>query len=152
MPRGRVQRDGGSSEEGLEKFFGELELAIMEIVWEQATVTVRDVLTTLRAQGRDLAYTTVMTIMGRLVKKGWLATDKEGRAYRYQAVRSRAEARAESVGSVLRVLLQDFGELTLSQFVKEVDRVDHAHLARLVELAQEASRGEGPGPRTPSEE
>ena len=151
MPRKLARKEGDGSEQGLEKFFGELELAIMEIVWAQSPVTVRDVLTALRSQGRSLAYTTVMTIMGRLVEKGWLATDKQGRAYRYHAVRSRAEARADSVGSVLRVLLQDFGELTLSQFVKEVDRVDPTHLARLVQLAQDARTDAPPPGKEPDE-
>lgn len=138
MPRRSPPQSRGGAEPGLERFLGELELAIMEIVWQQAPVTVREVLTTLRAQGRTLAYTTVMTVMGRLVEKGWLRADSQERAFRYHAVRSRAEARAESVGSVLRGLLQDFGELTMSQFVKELDRIDHAQLARLVQLAQEA--------------
>lgn len=148
MPRGLLHRASDESEQGLEKFLGGLELAVMEIVWEKEPITVRDVLDSLRTQGRGLAYTTVMTIMGRLAEKGWLRADKQSRTYQYRAVRSREEARAESVGTVMRVLLQDFGALAVSQFVKEVNRTDPAQLARLAQLAQQATDEQAPAEDT----
>jgi len=127
---------------GLEKFLGELELEIMTIVWEREPVSVSDVLTTLAEKKRDLAYTTIMTVMGRLVEKGWLTAEKRGRAHFYRAVRSRHDAEAEAVGEVVRALLQDFGEVAVAQFVKELDEIDPTQLARLAELAREAEREE----------
>jgi len=121
---------------GLEKFLGELELTIMEVVWEHASVSVRDVLNALRGSGHDLAYTTIMTVMGRLEDKGWLTTEKAGRAFLYRAARSRQEAEAEAVGSVMRALLQDFGDLAVAQFVRELDEINPDHLVLLAELAQ----------------
>jgi predicted transcriptional regulator len=63
--------------------FGELESRIMDTLWSwDDPATVRDVLTALRAE-RDIAYTTVMTVMDNLHRKGWLRRELDGRAYRY---------------------------------------------------------------------
>ena len=63
---------------------GDLEARVMRAIWARGKpVTVRDVLGDLQAQ-RPLAYTTVMTVMGNLRKKGWLRRRDEGRAYRYE--------------------------------------------------------------------
>lgn len=124
--------------DGLSKFLGELELAVMQIVWERQPVNVREVLTTLNEGNRDLAYTTVMTVMSRLKEKGWLKTEKRGRAYFYRATRARQELKAEAIGRIVRSLLQDFGELAVAQFVKEVDEIHPEQLQRLSELAQES--------------
>jgi predicted transcriptional regulator len=69
---------------------GELEDAVMTRVWERnRPVTVREVLEEL-TQRRSIAYTTVMTVMDNLRQKGWLRRSAEGRAYRYEAVSTRA--------------------------------------------------------------
>lgn len=127
-----------SEEQGLEKLLGELELAVMEIVWAREPVTVRDVLTVLQEGGRNLAYTTVMTVMRRLTEKGWLDAVKQGRAYEYRAVRPRDEATAEAVGEIMRALLQDFGDVTVARFVQELDAIAPDQLDRLAQLAQNA--------------
>ncbi|MFE6866083.1 BlaI/MecI/CopY family transcriptional regulator [Kitasatospora sp. NPDC057692] len=68
---------------------GELENAIMTRVWQwNRPVTVREVLLDLRSE-REIAYTTVMTVLDKLHRKGWLRRDRAGRAYRYEPVSSR---------------------------------------------------------------
>ncbi len=128
-----------ASKERLEKFLGELELAVMEIVWEHAPVTVRDVREALNEEDRDLAYTTVMTVMSRLADKGWLTADRQGRAYAYRATHPRREAEAAAVGEVVRALLQDFGDVAVAQFVKELDERNSGQLDSLAELARESA-------------
>jgi predicted transcriptional regulator len=67
-----------------------LEDAVMTRVWQwNRPVTVREVLDDLRRE-RPIAYTTVMTVMDNLREKGWLRREREGRAYRYEAVSTRA--------------------------------------------------------------
>ncbi|MGI5158665.1 BlaI/MecI/CopY family transcriptional regulator [Microbispora sp. CA-102843] len=69
--------------------FGKLEAAVMDCIWTLGRpVSVREVLTELQ-KSRDIAYTTVMTVMDTLHGKGWLRRRLEGRAYRYEAVASR---------------------------------------------------------------
>ncbi len=81
MPDETYRRTTRNSGKGLEKFLGELQLAVMEAVWKRQPVSVSDVLTELTQQKRDLAYTTVMTTMSRLAEKGWLISEKQGRAF-----------------------------------------------------------------------
>jgi BlaI family transcriptional regulator, penicillinase repressor len=67
---------------------GELERAVMEVLWERATpATARDVARTLA--DRDLAYTTVMTVLDRLAKKGFVQREQVGRAWSYTPAASR---------------------------------------------------------------
>ncbi len=70
---------------------GDLEVRVMRAIWARGEpVTVREVLGDLEA-ARRLAYTTVMTVMGNLEKKGWLRRHAEGRAYRYEPLVSAEE-------------------------------------------------------------
>ena len=63
---------------------GDLEVQVMRRIWaRREPVTVRDVLGDLQ-RVRNIAYTTVMTVMGNLEKKGWLRRHAEGRAYTYE--------------------------------------------------------------------
>jgi predicted transcriptional regulator len=75
------------------------ELEIMKIVWKREQVTVRDVYEELLAE-RKIAYTTVMTTMGILDKKGHLTRSASGRAYLYRSSRPRKQ--------VLGGIVQDF--------------------------------------------
>lgn len=62
----------------------------MTRVWQwNRPVTVREVVEDVRRE-RPIAYTTVMTVMDNLREKGWLRREREGRAYRYEAVSTRA--------------------------------------------------------------
>jgi len=69
---------------------GPLEADVMRLVWEKGEVQVEDVHQALLAD-RAIAYTTVMTVMTRLARKGLLTRRKHGRAYLYRAARRRAE-------------------------------------------------------------
>jgi len=81
--------------------FGELESKIMARVWAaNRPLAVRDVLEDLRPE-RDVAYTTVMTVMDNLYRKGWLSREREGRAYLYTAVASREEYSADLMREAL---------------------------------------------------
>ena len=69
--------------------FGELEAAIMDLIWSSRTpVRVREVSEQLN-RARPLAFNTVQTVMENLYYKGWLGRHKDGRAYWYEPVRSR---------------------------------------------------------------
>ena len=70
--------------------FGELEAVIMERLWQRRRpALVREILDDLR-EDRDLAYTTVMTVMENLYRKGWLRRERDGRAWRYQPTGSQS--------------------------------------------------------------
>jgi predicted transcriptional regulator len=70
--------------------FGELEAVIMDRLWEWGRpVLVREMVDALH-DDRGLAYTTVMTVMENLYRKGWLRRERDGRAWRYQPTGSRS--------------------------------------------------------------
>lgn len=108
----------------------------MEQVWERGTATVRDVLEALNRGRRQRAYTTIMTIMSRLVQKGLLTRERSGKTDVYSAVMSRdaylnARAQAEVQG-----LVEEFGDLALTQFAAQMDKLDPARLRELRKLAR----------------
>ena len=99
--------------------FGDLEAVIMHRVWKHASpVTVRELFDELAAE-RTIAYTTVMSTMDNLHRKGWLDRVKEGKAYRYTATASREEYSAR----LMREALGDGGdaEAVLSHFIAQID-------------------------------
>jgi predicted transcriptional regulator len=92
----------GSPEKGAcVRAFGDLEAAVMERLWSWGEpATVREVCDDLNRE-RRLAYTTVMTVMDNLHRKGVLSRESRGRAYVYTPVRSREEHAAELIAAVL---------------------------------------------------
>src|ERR1700760_534546 len=106
--------------------FGDLEASIMEVVWA-ATVPVRVRAVSDRLnQDRPLAFNTVQTVMENLYHKGWLTRQKNGRAYWYQAVRSRDDY----VGQLLSEALSATPD-PAATLVRLVDGMDPAEIASL---------------------
>ena len=111
--------------------FGELEAAVMQRIWaHDGPVTVRDIFEELRQQ-RSLAYTTVMSTMDNLHRKGWLNRERDGKAYRYRPVASREEYSAQLMGEAL----DDAGdtEVVLSHFVEAMDGEQAAALRAVLD-------------------
>ncbi|ORW73682.1 BlaI/MecI/CopY family transcriptional regulator [Mycobacterium saskatchewanense] len=115
--------------------FGELESVVMDRIWNrgQATpTTVRDIFDELAAE-RDIAYTTVMSTMDNLHTKGWLARERDGKAYRYWATLTREQHSAR----LMREALEGGGrpDLVLSHFVDQIGPEESARLrAALADL------------------
>ena len=114
MPKRRTQLDG---------VLGPLESEVMEAVWDRGDTTVRDVHAAL-ASRREIAYTTVMTTMGRLAGKGLLVRDTTDLAHRYRASVSRDEYARSTVHSVVDWLVNSFPEPAISYFVDVVQEGD----------------------------
>lgn len=109
--------------QGLRKLLGDLEASIMEVVWARepgARLTVREVYEAL-LERRKIAYTSVMTVMGNLAKKGVLVVEKEGTAYVYIAPLTQAEYTARQVGAIVAELVTDFADPALAHFSKALE-------------------------------
>ncbi len=122
----------------LNKLLGSLELQVMESVWQTGEATVQQVVQVI-SRRRPIAYTTVMTVMGHLVDKELLSRTMEGKRYRYVVARSRDEFLHETSKSMIRTLVNDFGDLAIAQFLGEIDNVDYDKLEKLRSLIQETS-------------
>jgi predicted transcriptional regulator len=99
---------------------GSLERQVMDVVWEGTAFTVRDVHAKLT---RPVAYTTVMTTLDRLFKKGFVARTREGRAFVYTAARTRAEVEAAMASGVLGGLLSQGPDAAMPILSNLVDAV-----------------------------
>lgn len=106
--------------------FGELESVVMEHVWSaEQPMTVRNVLAQV---DRDppLAYTTILTVMDNLHRKGFLQRDRAGRAFRYWATRDRAEHTA----LLMHELLGQSGDASIA-LLRFVDQMSPAEIKGL---------------------
>jgi predicted transcriptional regulator len=98
---------------------GDLEARVMRRIWARGqAATVRDIVGDLQRE-RPIAYTTVMTVMGNLRKKGWLRRRADGRAYRYEPLVTGEEYGAGLMRQALEassdrsaVLMHFIGELS----------------------------------------
>ena len=128
-----------SSREILESGLGALERSVMDVVWERGEVSVREACARVDP---DIAYTTVMTTMDRLYKKGLLTRRKVGRAFVYAATGSREDIEDAVANDLVRSLLQRDGEPLplLSSLVDAVSDRDRALLQELERLIREKRR------------
>lgn len=123
----------------LEKLLGELEREIMEAMWARAVwarkaASVRQVLTELNERhppDRQIAYTTVMTVMVRLADKGLLKRRRVGRADEYEAAETREAFLARASQDIARRMVQDFGEAAVAGFLSVLEDVAPDRLAKL---------------------
>lgn len=125
---------------GLASVFGALELRVLEALWRRGHGTVRDLCDDFPAA----AYTTLMTTMERLHKKGVLHREKNGRAFIYRPIDSRAELESGLITRAIQPLLSsESARPVLSCFVDEVSRHDERLLDELERLVQEKRRQQG---------
>ncbi len=121
--------------------FGELEAVVMDRVWARgpaASTTVREVFDELAAE-RHIAYTTVMSTMDNLHAKGWLARERDGKAYRYWTTLSREQHSAQ----LMREAFDGGGrpDLVLHHFVEQIGlQESESLLAALQQLAKRTGR------------
>lgn len=130
---------------GIRKILGDLEADIMETMWAAgsgATLTVRDVHHVLLSS-RGAAYTTVMTVMGNLAKKGLLLVEKDSHAHQYRARQTKDEFTRAAVGTIIDQLLSDFSEPALAHFAASFEQQPPETLKRLEELIAIRRQQEG---------
>ncbi|HWI18319.1 MAG TPA: BlaI/MecI/CopY family transcriptional regulator [Vicinamibacterales bacterium] len=120
----------------LETVFGPLEIRVLEALWERGAAScVRDV----QPQFPGIAYTTLMTTLDRLYRKGALTREKSGRAFYYRPKSSKHELLSHLTGSTLATLLPvDSAAMRpiLSMFVDTVSERDSGLLDELEQLVR----------------
>jgi predicted transcriptional regulator len=135
--------------------FGELEAVIMDRLWAWGRpALVREMVDDLRPD-RTLAYTTVMTVMENLYRKGWLRRERDGRAWRYEPTGSRSAYTAALMNEALGT--SPDRRSSLAQFVLQMSPHDFRLLQQALDQAsgqaldqaldQASGRGEEGGAR-----
>jgi BlaI family transcriptional regulator, penicillinase repressor len=118
---------------------GPLEERLLEALWQRGNATVRELL---EDGHQEFAYTTVMTTLDRLFKKGLLTREAEGRAFRYAPRLTREELHREVAGEALRQMLDasPASSLPLSYLVEILTERDAQLLDELRQLVEDKRR------------
>jgi predicted transcriptional regulator len=116
----------------LESLLGPLEQDVMDVAWRLGEATVRDVHAELAGQ-REIAYTTVMTTMARLARKGMLQRDTADLAHRYRPVVSREQYGRGAVSDMFAYLLDRYPEPAVAYLTDVVHELDDLTLEELRE-------------------
>ncbi|WP_322759130.1 BlaI/MecI/CopY family transcriptional regulator [Frankia sp. Cr2] len=117
---------------------GDLERSVMDVLWDtDGWLTAREVAVRLDHE-RDLAYTTVLTVLERLERKGFVQRERAERAHRYQASSSRDAVVAEAMLAVLDTT--DDRNSALVRFVGSVSPAEAEILRRALTRPTEAGQ------------
>jgi predicted transcriptional regulator len=119
----------------------ELEAEVMDAVWDspQDEVTVREIMDVLNKRTKSpRAYTTYMTIMRRLDSKALLNRRREGKTDIYRPVHSRAEYADLRAQAEVSQLVEQYGEVALSHFAKQMAELDPERRRQLQRLARKS--------------
>ena len=109
------------------------EMDVMDVLWRLGTGTVSEVQ---RGLSVELAYTTVLTILRTLEKKGHVGHEAEGRAHRYLPLVEREEAQESAMRRITRKLFSGSPELVMAQLLSERG-LSERQLRRLRDLVDE---------------
>lgn len=123
------------------------ELDVMKALWDAGPSTVRETMFRLHQSGRRVAYTTVMTVLSRLEKKGFVASDKSDVAYIYRAKVSRDRVIGARVREVVKQLYDGAAAPLVLQLMQSerFSRDEIAEFQRLVERLGRETKQNGRG-------
>ena len=121
---------------------GPLEAEILGIVWELSSATVKDVHDRILSDpDRELAYTSVTTVLRRLTEKGWLACDKEGRAFYWRPLLTKEQADMIKAHDQLHRFLAVGNPDVIAAFADSLDQAASDQIeaiAKRIQAAREA--------------
>jgi predicted transcriptional regulator len=117
----------------------ELEGEVMEELWRSGEASVRTVMDALNKRAsKKRAYTTYMTIMARLYKKGMLVRRREGKTDFYAPSQDREAYLAVRARAEVEDLVAQYGDVALSNFAQQMAAVDPVRRRALQRLARKA--------------
>jgi predicted transcriptional regulator len=115
----------------------DLEAEVMEEAWRQDEASVRSVMEACnRGRRQPRAYTTYLTIMVRLDRKGLLARRREGKTDFYRPRLSKAEYRVARAEAEVDALVDQYGDVALSHFARQMAQLDPERRRALQRLAR----------------
>lgn len=121
---------------------GPLETEILKIIWELGCATVKDIHDRILTDpDRELAYTSVTTVLRRLTQKGWLTCEKQGRAFCWKPLVSRQEAQVLKSHEQLNRFLAVSNPDVVAAFADSLDAASLEQIdaiARRIQAARQA--------------
>lgn len=114
---------------------GELESQVMNIVWSKQNCSVNDVLNELK-KDRNIAYTTVATILHRLHQKGLLIKKQNKMFHMYGPALSKSEYSYNLVHSFMRGVMKTFGDAAITSFAENLQQLPKREKNKLLEMLE----------------
>lgn len=116
---------------------GSLERSVMDVLWAgpPAGLTVREVLERIET-GKELAYTTVMTVLTRLTDKGVLDREQDGRAWRYRTAQTRQQMTADAMRDPLDSIPHEEKTSAILHFIEEATPAEIASLRAALDAVE----------------
>lgn len=118
------------NEQGLNHFFGPLEARVMEIIWNNPNITIKEVQQKLEAD-QILNFNTVMTVMNRLVEKGHLHKTTKGRVSLFSPVQTKEDFFHKQTKMMTKELMGEFGDLMLVHMLDELGQLNPQLIEKL---------------------
>ena len=125
---------------GLGRVLGDIEKSVMDVLWDKGEVTGREVFEEI-GRGRPLAFTTVLTVLDRLLKKGLIRRAKRGRLFVYTAAMSKDDFVKQVSHEVLQGIMDISASSAASSFVDILYKTSPQEVERLSRLIEERKRG-----------
>jgi BlaI family penicillinase repressor len=118
----------------------ELELEILKVLWEHGPMRVREVRDAL-AEVRGLAYTSVMTVMNIMTRKGFLTRAKSGNSYVYRASIRRAATSKKMLGDLVDRVFEGSASAAMLHLLEtsDLDDAERAQIRALIEAREQES-------------
>ena len=125
---------------GLGRVLGDIEKPVMDVLWDRDEITGREVYEEV-SRGRPLAFTTILTVLDRLLKKGLIRRTKRGRLFVYTAAMSKDDFVRQVSQEVLQGIMDISASSAASSFVDILYKTSPGEIERLSRLIEERKRG-----------
>ncbi len=122
--------------------FGETEMEVLQHVWDLGRASVADVRERI-LEKREIAYTTVMTVLKNLADKGYLAYDKKGNSYIYYPKETAEDVQHSVLRSLLRKVFNNSPAALVQTLVRSED-LSEEERREILEMIREMEEEDGP--------
>jgi predicted transcriptional regulator len=115
---------------------GELELQVMDILWQNEKSSISEVFKEIN-KSRNIAYTTVATILQRLYDKGLVDRNEESNHYIYVPKLSKKDYSSKLVKTFINKLVNNFGDIAITSFAESIENLPEEKKQYLLQQLQE---------------
>ena len=129
------------SNPGIEKIISAADRPILEVLWQKGALTGREIYDEV-CKRKELAYTTVLTLVSRMLKKGSVRRRKVDDLYVYEAVLKKSEFERDVASAVIKGIFEISPSCAVSAFVDVLCKVDESELDKIMEVIEERRKAE----------
>ncbi len=118
----------------LKIFLGNLQAECMEELWKRRTATVKEIWNAFKKRGRKYAYTTILTEMQNLEKKGLVKSERKGRQNVYTPLIKKEKFLGSKLDEFLTPIIREFPEIATAHFLKKIKKLSPKDRKKIEEI------------------